>query len=464
MPPLQGSEGTAASLVTVGPSLVTPPSLAEPPVPLLPPVPELPPDPAVVDAVVVVAVDEPAEPELVIDVVALVEVVELPVLDPPSSAVSVVLIVQAPPETIKKAKQLFERSDGMIELRSGKGLGTQVYGGSDREPTEIFSQAKEKAGRGRLDPVGATFLGRAARACDHGAEGMRSVAHAPIAWVVLFGIGCGATTSGARDQRASTDLPRETTSSLCPEEMVLVPDRFCIDRFEASMLDEPSGRPFSPFYPPDLDELHKAVNGQPWGLAALGKEQLRPAVPLLPEWELSPGAHVRAVSRKGVVPQAYLSQKTARAACSAAGKRLCTLSEWKVACRGEHDTRFPYGATYQNAACNVRGHHHAAAILWGDASRGHWDPRLNQVEVDGVALVKLTGDTSTCRSAWGDDGIYDMVGNLDEWVDDPSTKGTFVGGFYARDTTRGCDAKISEHPAVFFDFSTGARCCADLRR
>ena len=290
---------------------------------------------------------------------------------------------------------------------------------------------------------------------------MRPVAQ--IAWVVLFGVGCGAAPVVAREEHAPTDVARPSPSSACPDEMVLVADRFCVDRYEASMLDEPSGRPFSPFYPPDLAEMKKAVDGQPWGLAAIGREQLRPAVPLLPEWERVPGAHAHAVSQKGVVPQGYLSQNTARAACRAAGKRLCTLAEWKVACRGEHDTRFPYGATYFNAACNVRGHNHAAAILWGDASRGHWDPRLNQVEVDGVPLVKPTGDTSTCRSAWGDDGVFDMVGNLDEWVDDPSTKGTFAGGFYARDTTRGCDAKITEHPAVFFDFSTGARCCADRR-
>jgi formylglycine-generating enzyme required for sulfatase activity len=185
---------------------------------------------------------------------------------------------------------------------------------------------------------------------------------------------------------------------------------------------------------------------------------------LLPEWQRSPEARARAVSRKGVVPQGYLSRPTAKAACEAGGKRLCTIDEWKLACRGEKSTRFPYGAVYRYRACNIRQHEHAAAILWGDASLGHWDPRLNLVTVEGAALVKPTGDTETCRSPWGDDGVYDMVGNLDEWVDGDRAKGTFVGGFYARDTVRGCDAKVSEHPPVFFDFSTGVRCCAEVRR
>jgi len=174
-------------------------------------------------------------------------------------------------------------------------------------------------------------------------------------------------------------------------------------------------------------------------------------------------AKAKAVSRKGVVPQGYVSKPTARAACEAAGKRLCQLAEWKLACRGDQDTRFPYGASYRAGACNVHQRHHAAAILWGDASLGHWDPRLNQLPVEGSPLLRTTGETATCRSAWGDDAVYDMVGNLDEWVDDPSTKGTFVGGFYARDTVRGCDAKVTQHPGVFFDFSTGVRCCSDPR-
>jgi hypothetical protein len=241
--------------------------------------------------------------------------------------------------------------------------------------------------------------------------------------------------------------------------MVLVADRFCIDRYEASMVDDPSGRAFSPFYPPSLEEMRSAVRGQPWAAAAIGKEQLVPPVPLLPEWERLPGTKARAVSIKGAVPQGYLSKPTAKNACETAGKRLCQLAEWKLACRGDKNAPFPYGAAYRHRACNVRQPRHAAAILWGDASLGHWDPRLNQLLVDGSPLLKPTGETATCRSSWGDDGVYDMVGNLDEWIEDD--RPTFVGGFYSRDTVRGCEARVTQHPAVFFDFSTGVRCCSD---
>jgi hypothetical protein len=289
-------------------------------------------------------------------------------------------------------------------------------------------------------------------------------------FVVLL-VGCAALRSTTPDKApepcvasgncAETSAPIVKQPRACPEEMVNVASRFCIDRYEATMVETSSGLAFSPFYPADYEEMRKAVVGQVWGLASLGKETLRPPVPPLPEWQRSPNAKPRAVSRAGVVPQGYLSKPTAKAACEAAGKRLCRIDEWKTACRGEQNTRFPYGKKYEERVCNVHEPQHPAAILYGDASLGHWDPRLNQLPVRGAPLLKPTGATTTCKSTWGDDGVYDMVGNIDEWVDD--AKGTFVGGFYARDTVRGCDARVSEHIPVFFDFSTGVRCCVDLR-
>ena len=52
-----------------------------------------------------------------------------------------------------------------------------------------------------------------------------------------------------------------------------------------------------------------------------------------------------------------------------------------------------------------------------------------------------------------------MVGNLDEWVDDP--EGTFVGGFFSRSSKEGCDAIVTTHAPSYRDYSIGARCCKD---
>ena len=106
---------------------------------------------------------------------------------------------------------------------------------------------------------------------------------------------------------------------------------------------------------------------------------------------------------------------------------------------------------------------HPAYILHGNSSIGHTDPRLNLVVERGVdPLLRLTGATPSCASRWNDDdSLFDMVGNLDEWIDDES--GRFVGGFYARMTTMGCEARITSHSPSYYDYSLGTRCCADAQ-
>ena len=188
------------------------------------------------------------------------------------------------------------------------------------------------------------------------------------------------------------------------------------------------------------------------------------AIPLppLPELQSRPGDYQpRAVSRAGVVPQAYLSGALAKVACANAGKRLCTEEEWTTACRGAEARKFPYGARFEDGRCNVYRHLHPAMLLHGASFYGHLDPRLNLVvDSNRDPLLRLTGATAGCRSGWGSDAAYDMVGNLDEWVDDPS--GAFVGGFYARSTREGCEARVGVHPPIYYDYSTGARCCSSL--
>jgi formylglycine-generating enzyme required for sulfatase activity len=168
-----------------------------------------------------------------------------------------------------------------------------------------------------------------------------------------------------------------------------------------------------------------------------------------------------AVSVANVTPQGYLSRELARRACENAHKRLCTHAEWQIACRGERGTQFPYGDEYVVGRCNVWRQTHPAHVFHGNASLGHLDPRLNLiVEYDAGPLLRATGTTPTCVSRFGNDVIYDMVGNLDEWVDDEP--GVFVGGFYSRSTNKGCDAKVSSHAPTYYDYSTGARCCCGL--
>jgi formylglycine-generating enzyme required for sulfatase activity len=193
-----------------------------------------------------------------------------------------------------------------------------------------------------------------------------------------------------------------------------------------------------------------------------------------------------ASSEPGVRPQAYISRIEAESACQNAGKRLCSVTEWHRACRGPDQTTYPYGPTYVAGRCNV-GKPHLLSMLHGSDPKGwlydeHFnDPELNQRP----GFLASTGQHDGCVGA---NGVYDLVGNLHEWVSDrvdaslvtkiPLTdglrkrlrantgKGIFMGGFFSTTNQhgRGCDFITMAHEPRYHDYSTGFRCCKALTR
>ncbi|MCB9570202.1 MAG: SUMF1/EgtB/PvdO family nonheme iron enzyme [Myxococcales bacterium] len=209
----------------------------------------------------------------------------------------------------------------------------------------------------------------------------------------------------------------------CPPGMARV-DTFCVDRWEAALVEVLPGDVLGPWSP-----------------------YASPA-----------GAQVRALSAPGLVPQGYISQVEASAACVAAGKRLCSDSEWLRACRGAAMQVFPYGDDLVPGACNDARTCHPAIQYFETAADWIWSelghPCLNQLP----AGLDPTGANPACVS---DDGIYDMMGNLHEWTADP--EGTFRGGFYVDTKINGpgCLYVTTAHNVYHWDYSTGFRCCAD---
>jgi sulfatase modifying factor 1 len=208
--------------------------------------------------------------------------------------------------------------------------------------------------------------------------------------------------------------------------MAIVQGRFCIDRWEASLVEVgPQGDlPFSPYTTPQ-------------------------------------GRAVRAVSREGVVPQGYVSRDQAALACAASSKRLCREDEWVTACRGDERHAFPYGDARQKGACNDSGTS-PLRVFYRDSPDAYYegpmnDPRLNQQP----NTVAKTGTFVKCSNALG---VFDMVGNLHEWVTSP--RPTFRGGYYLDTHLNGdgCAYRTTAHAAEYHDYSTGFRCCADAKR
>ena len=166
----------------------------------------------------------------------------------------------------------------------------------------------------------------------------------------------------------------------------------------------------------------------------------------------------RAVSAGGVVPQGYISGAQAAIACATAGKRLCTPTEYRTACRGPSNLVWPYGNTRVAGACNEGRAKHPVIELFGAGTpfdSVHMnDPQLNQLP---DSLAK-TGEHTACES---ENGAFDLAGNLHEWVDDPG--GTFLGGFYVDAVLNGpgCTYTTTAHAMSYHDYSTGFRCCRD---
>jgi len=235
----------------------------------------------------------------------------------------------------------------------------------------------------------------------------------------------------------------------CPAEMARV-ERFCIDRYEAHLVTR-------------TDDGRETVH---------------------PPYE-RPAERVRylARSRPGIMPQAYVNRHEARAACENANKRLCTLVEWHAACAGPRRFTYPYGNTLDREACNGAKPHLLAKLFGNDPRRWNYDEHFNSPLLDREpGYLARTGQYPRCVSAYG---VYDLVGNLHEWVSDrvdaalPAKieliedlrgridrnlgHGIFMGGFYSTTSEHGpgCRFVTIGHEPSYHDYSTGLRCCAD---
>jgi formylglycine-generating enzyme required for sulfatase activity len=195
------------------------------------------------------------------------------------------------------------------------------------------------------------------------------------------------------------------------------------------------------------------------------------------------GVVYEARSEADVFPQAYISRVEAEAACKHAQKRLCSLAEWQRACSGARGTAYPYGPRWQPTRCNTDKPHLLTLRFGPDARRWSYavfnDPALDQEP----GFLARAGEHPGCV---GDEGVFDLVGNLHEWVSDevgpaviaslksdgaprqwqPWAKGNgvFVGGFYStrEEHGPGCRFITVAHEPRYHDYSTGFRCCAPL--
>ena len=263
----------------------------------------------------------------------------------------------------------------------------------------------------------------------------------------------------------------------CPQGMSNIDYQFCIDQYEASVIDQTSGKFASPHYIPSQDIVHDAD----WQFRVFKNMGTVP----MPERgaEQFLGFKPIAVSLSDKIPVTYAKKDVAKEACDSAGKRLCTRTEWYKACvgpdgplpyRNEKEEIFPkaypYGLQYQSGKCNIGLH----GKIWPPGLLGradNWqmqDPRISPLlGENGLPMKQSTNSFKECTNEYE---VYNTLGNVHEIVSDfresktgPKIRITLVGSHYARSARESCAEATLDHGNFYTNYSIGFRCCTDIK-
>lgn len=142
-------------------------------------------------------------------------------------------------------------------------------------------------------------------------------------------------------------------------------------------------------------------------------------------------------------PIVNISFTEAKSACKARGARLCTESEWELACEGPEMLPYPHGFERRDRACNID------RTDLGRPEQGLTDHR------------EPVGSFERCVSPFG---VYDMTGNADEWAEiehaSPPNRSALRGGWWLPGRNR-CRAATYGHTEDYGGPQVGYRCCKE---
>jgi len=158
-------------------------------------------------------------------------------------------------------------------------------------------------------------------------------------------------------------------------------------------------------------------------------------------------------------PTLSVTWDQARDVCANEGKRLCAADEWTLACEGPQRKPYPFGYARDATACNFDKPY---ILPDNDA---YDDPRTREAEATRVNQSEPSGSRPGCVS---DYGVYDMTGNVDEWVynghgspQGPEFQSGLKGGYWGPVRNR-CRPMTTDHNHWHHGYQIGFRCCKDV--
>ncbi len=185
----------------------------------------------------------------------------------------------------------------------------------------------------------------------------------------------------------------------------------------------------------------------------------------------------------GALPLVMYTFVEAEAWCAARERRLCFDDEWQRACAGAGGDRYPYGDQHRPGTCNDD----ATWRTYDQSRLNGWPASASAPAVGSLAelfaaaaAVSTAGATAAshvealyqgtgggARAGCVRDGVFDLVGNVEEWTrrrdgGQPQFHGNLKGRYWAE--ARTCQSSVLVHGDTFRFYEIGFRCCAEPGR
>jgi hypothetical protein len=173
-------------------------------------------------------------------------------------------------------------------------------------------------------------------------------------------------------------------------------------------------------------------------------------------------------NRPGVRPTVMNDFPQAQRLCAEQGKRVCTETEWTMACEGPEAKPYPYGYVRDATICRgdqsgvepeAEGKDHRGIAFYRFASK---DRKVRATELERLWQGVPSGSQPKCVS---DYGVYDMPGNADELAAAEAPESKFdnvtTGGPWRLGVRNQCRPKIYTHNEGFAYYYLSFRCCAE---